>query len=189
MVKKFALAFLIAALLLTSFGSIISAEGNSSETEYVLGKVGYFNPSTGDVSTKPVDPTGYFPFKVLASKGGGAQVAAFDKTGTYVFATLIKPYADVGLEDVQGNSSWTKAAIARGHQTIIFCDLNQGIYGKLAHTKLPPYPAVATVWIPNDTKAAVLSGSGVPGKGLDKAPGLQKEFNPNSQAADNAGKK
>jgi len=39
------------------------------------------------------------------------------------------------------------------------------------------------------SKADILKGSGVPGKGLDKAPGLQKPFNPNSQAGDNAGKK
>ncbi len=39
------------------------------------------------------------------------------------------------------------------------------------------------------TKADVLIGSGVTGKGLSDAPGLQKPFNPNSQAADNAGKK
>ena len=31
--------------------------------------------------------------------------------------------------------------------------------------------------------------SGVPGKGIDKAPGLQKPFNPNSNAAEHAGKK
>jgi len=35
----------------------------------------------------------------------------------------------------------------------------------------------------------ILKSSGVPGKGLDDAPGLQKEFNENSQAAENAGKK
>jgi len=39
------------------------------------------------------------------------------------------------------------------------------------------------------TKAQVLKLSGVPGKGIDKAPGLQKPFNPNSQASENAGKK
>jgi hypothetical protein len=39
------------------------------------------------------------------------------------------------------------------------------------------------------TKADILKGSGVPGEGLDNAPGLQKPFNPNSKAADNAGKK
>jgi len=39
------------------------------------------------------------------------------------------------------------------------------------------------------TKADVLKDSGVPGKGLDKAPGLQKPFNPNSKAGEHAGKK
>jgi len=39
------------------------------------------------------------------------------------------------------------------------------------------------------SKADILEESGVPGKGLDKAPGLQKPFNPNSKAGENAGKK
>jgi len=39
------------------------------------------------------------------------------------------------------------------------------------------------------TKAEVLKLSGVAGKGIDNAPGLQKPFNPNSQASDHAGKK
>ena len=39
------------------------------------------------------------------------------------------------------------------------------------------------------TKAQVLRLSGVPGKGLESAPGLQKQFNPNSQAGGHAGKK
>jgi len=39
------------------------------------------------------------------------------------------------------------------------------------------------------TKAEILEGSGVPGKGLGEAPGLDKEFNPKSKAADHAGKK
>jgi len=38
-------------------------------------------------------------------------------------------------------------------------------------------------------KTSILKHSGVPGKGIDKAPGLQKPFNPNSQAAEHAGKK
>jgi len=38
-------------------------------------------------------------------------------------------------------------------------------------------------------KAEVLILSGVPGKGLSKAPGLQKPFNPKSRAAERAGKK
>jgi len=39
------------------------------------------------------------------------------------------------------------------------------------------------------TKAEILKLRGVPGKGIDTAPGLQKPFNPNSNAAENAGKK
>ena len=39
------------------------------------------------------------------------------------------------------------------------------------------------------TKAEILKLSGVPGKGIKKAPGLQKLFNPKSQAAEHAGKK
>jgi hypothetical protein len=38
-------------------------------------------------------------------------------------------------------------------------------------------------------KCEILKWRGVPGKGIDKAPGLQKPFNPNCQAPDNAGKK
>jgi len=38
-------------------------------------------------------------------------------------------------------------------------------------------------------KRDILKQNGVPGKGIDKAPGLQKPFNPNSQAAEHAGKK
>lgn len=39
------------------------------------------------------------------------------------------------------------------------------------------------------SKAEILMSSGVPGKGLEFAPGLQKPFNPNSRAANRAGKK
>jgi len=39
------------------------------------------------------------------------------------------------------------------------------------------------------SKAGILKLSGVPGKGIDTAPGLQKPFNPNSQASEHAGKK
>lgn len=46
-----------------------------------------------------------------------------------------------------------------------------------------------TISVPVPTKADILKGSGVPGKGLDTAPGLQKEFNPKSQAGENAGQK
>jgi hypothetical protein len=46
-----------------------------------------------------------------------------------------------------------------------------------------------TLNINSPNKSQVLSTSGVGGKGLTKAPGLDKKFNPTSNAADNAGKK
>jgi hypothetical protein len=49
---------------------------------------------------------------------------------------------------------------------------------------------VITVTVDNvHTKAETLIESGVPGKGLENAPGLQKPFNPKSQAGKHAGKK
>jgi len=39
------------------------------------------------------------------------------------------------------------------------------------------------------TRAEILKLRGVPGRGIDRAPGLQKPFTENSQAADHAGKK
>jgi len=68
------------------------------------------------------------------------------------------------------------------------------VVGSLSYT----YPAgldwqdsstFLTISIPVPTKADVLMGSGVSGRGLENAPGLQKPFNPNSKAAENAGKK
>lgn len=47
------------------------------------------------------------------------------------------------------------------------------------------YPVVT----PTPTKASILKGSGVLGKGIDNAPGLQKPFNPNSKGAEHVGKK
>lgn len=40
----------------------------------------------------------------------------------------------------------------------------------------------------NVTKAEILRDRGVPGNGIDHAPGLKKPFNPKSKAAQNAGK-
>ena len=51
-------------------------------------------------------------------------------------------------------------------------------------------PWLTAPWVtPWVTKADILKGRGVPGKGLDKAPGQQKPFNPNSKAGEHAGKK
>jgi len=46
-----------------------------------------------------------------------------------------------------------------------------------------------TIPVPVPIKADILKNSGVPGKGLENAPGLQKPFNPKSQADEHAGMK
>ena len=51
------------------------------------------------------------------------------------------------------------------------------------------YAWSVTDTITSNTKSAILKDSGVPGKGLENAPGLNKPFNPKSQAGENAGKK
>ncbi|HUW24019.1 MAG TPA: DUF5011 domain-containing protein [Patescibacteria group bacterium] len=53
----------------------------------------------------------------------------------------------------------------------------------------PAGEVVRTVIVSVLSKADILIRSGVPGNGLENAPGLQKPFNPNSQAGQNAGKK
>lgn len=51
------------------------------------------------------------------------------------------------------------------------------------------YEKYYTLSVSVTTKAGVLIDSGVPGKGLDAAPGLNKPFNPNSQAGEKSGQK
>jgi hypothetical protein len=55
---------------------------------------------------------------------------------------------------------------------------------QLAHAAGNGYTKMAKATSDNTTatKADVLKQRGVPGKGIDKAPGLQKQFNPNSNA-------
>jgi hypothetical protein len=88
---------------------------------------------------------------------------------------------------------------ATATHTVSFFDLMRGgtIVNKAIVTGIDPTgkrvtaSATATVSI-NKTfpwKRDILKQSCVPGKGIDKAPGLQKPFNPKSQAAEHAGKK
>ena len=58
-----------------------------------------------------------------------------------------------------------------------------------ATVNLIPYKAPPNTAEILMTKAEILKLSGVPGQGIDKAPGLKKPFNPKSNAADKAGKK
>jgi len=59
------------------------------------------------------------------------------------------------------------------------------VYGSTPGWDLRDYN---TATIPPPTKADILKESGIPGKGLSEAPGLQKPFNPKSKAGEHAGK-
>jgi len=64
--------------------------------------------------------------------------------------------------------------------------------GPLNNTISSTSNSVSVTLISNNTvltKARILQMRGVPGKGISHAPGLQKPFNPKSQAAEHAGKK
>jgi uncharacterized repeat protein (TIGR01451 family) len=89
--------------------------------------------------------------------------------------------------------------IATGNHTVSIGDLllrstivnTADVTGIDPHGKLVTASDTATVSI-NKTlfwKRDILQQSGVPGKGIANAPGLQKPFNPKSQAAEHAGKK
>lgn len=90
---------------------------------------------------------------------------------------------------------------ARATYTVVFGDLRAGSIkntatvtgtdpnGKAITANSGEVEVSTNVFLSLLTKAGILKASGVPGKGIDQAPGLQKPFNPNSQASEHAGKK
>jgi hypothetical protein len=74
--------------------------------------------------------------------------------------------ADIDGLELHGQAGGTSETLGNGH-----------IFNKISVTG------------GSSTKADILGDSGVTGKGIGNAPGLDKEFNENSKAADNAGKK
>jgi uncharacterized repeat protein (TIGR01451 family) len=94
-----------------------------------------------------------------------------------------------------------ESIIAKATYTVVFDDLRAGSIkntatvtgtdpnGKAITANSGKVEVSTNVFISLMTKAGILKASGVPGKGIDKAPGLQKPFNPNSQASEHAGKK
>lgn len=69
-----------------------------------------------------------------------------------------------------------------------FSDVSSVTIDPISGEKLGCTGSIDNITIGADTRADILIGSGVPGKGLADAPGLQKEFNPESAAAEHAGK-
>ncbi len=90
-------------------------------------------------------------------------------TATYAYAVLTSdlPGPIVNKATVQGTNSTSENLTATSDPVSVALTANKNLM----------------------TKAEILKFSGVPGKGIDTAPGLQKYFNSNSQAADHAGKK
>lgn len=90
------------------------------------------------------------------------------------------------LNDVEGLAGSIELAVAFSSQTVITTlDFIDGSTGASVSLDLSKPFTINSV----DTKAEILSTTGVPGKGVDDAPGLDMQFNPKSQAADHAGKK
>lgn len=89
--------------------------------------------------------------------------------------------------------SWVDVQSAYGSAEIIKVRIGKGVIGTnrdiTAYVDDFMLNDVTYVFEPPPTKADIFKDRGVPGKGLDKAPGLDKPFNPKSEAEDNAGRK
>jgi len=88
--------------------------------------------------------------------------------------------------------NWSKVQSKYGDATLLRVDIGYGSLGsnEAVTAYVDDFTLNDTTYVfEPPTKADILIGSGVPGKGLGEAPGLQKPFNPNSKAADHAGKK
>jgi len=129
-------------------------------------------------------------------------------TYTYTVTNTGNVTADnVTLEDDKLGGVLSGLALSPGENVTATATYKVGILDLL---KLKPITNIATVTAIDPTgnsisakseqvsvvvnkllmlKAEILKLSGVPGKGIENAPGLQKPFNPKSQAAEHAGKK
>jgi len=129
---------------------------------------------------------GWIKVDVLAKSWLWGGAWWFDKTGWsgWVTCPSLQVFTGFGTSDtgypcpIDPTDNVMLVAIAGGNPDgDVYVDditVNEVMYD------LEPAPA---------TKADILKDSGVPGKGLDKAPGLQKPFNPDSKAGEHAGKK
>ena len=155
------------------------------------------NPYTGSIKvTKTADKSSASPGDVI----------------TYTFTVLnngIVELSNLSLSDNKlGAISLATASLSPGNSTTIsktYTVLETDLPGPLTNiaTVQGKDPAGQTVSGQSNqvsvsltggsedvqTKADILKSRGVPGKGIENAPGLQKPFNPNSKAAENAGKK
>ena len=145
------------------------------------------------------------------SKSADLTSAAVSETITYTYT--ISNSDNVTIENISlvddklGVISLTDTTLAPGESvtatatyTVAISDLPGPIINTATVTGTDPDgtpvsattdPVSVSLYINKSllTKAEILQLSGVPGKGILKAPGLQKLFNPKSQAVEHAGKK
>ncbi len=130
-------------------------------------------------------------YTLLAAGGYPADVSQTDGSG---WTSLSGSFADNGIDIYSGdgmyntvpNPNVAEVKIPLSLLTYAGADGQIRLSGQYwQYAWATPFP----VTLPPPTKADILKGNGVPGKGLDTAPGLQKPFNPNSEAGDHAGKR
>jgi hypothetical protein len=100
-----------------------------------------------------------------ATLSPGSKVTA-KKKYTVISSDLPGPISNIATG--QGNDPLGNIISAKSNEVIVSLIVNQN---------------------PPTTKADILKNNGVPGKGIEHAPGLQKPFNPKSKAEEHAGKK
>ena len=106
-------------------------------------------------------------------------------------STLVTAMSGAGVGSVMGimfdSSDTLYATIWQNDSPLLTVDTSTGVTTVVGSTGLKfPHGGDMPAC---ETKACILADSGVDGEGISDAPGLQKEFNSKSKAADNAGKK
>jgi len=148
---------------------------------------------------------------ISISKSADLTSAAAGETITYTYT--ISNSDNITIENISlqddklGEISLTDTALAQGESltatatyTVAISDLPGPIVNTATVTGITldgtvvsatTEPVSVSLYINKSllTKAEILKLNGVPGKGILNAPGLQKLFNPKSQAAEHAGKK
>jgi hypothetical protein len=147
-------------------------------------------------ATTAIGSTGIAFVMDLAFDSAGTLYATVDNrlwtldtsTGASTFVTVISGVPDGAIMGIMFDSSDTLyATVYRPNSPLLTVDTSTGAATVVGATgmNLPhggDMPAC-------ETKACILADSGVDGNGISKAPGLQKEFNSKSMAAEKAGKK
>ena len=178
--KKTIVFILIIALVLVLIPSLIYAKpgwgqiqkdwageiysNNSGLTYDHVMFIDSLNPSTGDIELSGINITAGSPWTASGNISGNV-------------VTFTRPFTSGRVIEYVGSIS----------------EDGNFMSGTFSFPNFGGVPTTGT-WqfeslIEEHTKAENLIKSGVPGKGLDNAPGLDKPFNPKSQAGENAGQK